>query len=101
MACEPIKGDTFEHGIICSAQPSKLRCRTIGCDKWGEYLCDYEVESGLTCDNPVCEDHRTSVGPDRDHCSVHRDSPDQAAAELGRKAGAPSSSGSAGRSGDG
>lgn len=43
-----------------------MRCRGISL-----YLCDFALESGGTCDAPLCIDHAAEVGPDRHLCPVH------------------------------
>lgn len=58
-----LEGDNLELGPKC-ARPSVA-------------LCDYPAGKDLrgtplTCDAPMCEQHRTSVGPDRDHCPRHQ-----------------------------
>lgn len=35
-------------------------------------LCDFPLESGGTCDAPLCEEHAHQVGPDRHLCPIHR-----------------------------
>ncbi len=51
---------------------------TVGkrCCRLSVALCDFVVgrdETGTrTCDAPVCDHHRTTVGPDRDHCWRHQ-----------------------------
>jgi hypothetical protein len=46
------------------------------CGRMAPYLCDATVETRgqkvtRTCDAPMCERHRTNVGPDRDLCPKH------------------------------
>lgn len=50
------------------------------CGRMSVALCDFvvgkRVEMGdpmgdRTCDAPVCERHRTTIGPNRDHCWRH------------------------------
>jgi hypothetical protein len=57
-----------------SPVPKHCRCALgpgLGlCMAMAGKLCDYPVGDG-TCDMPVCDDHATSVGPDRDYCPRH------------------------------
>lgn len=41
------------------------------CADVGEYLCDYPVGDGLTCDRPLCAGHAHEVGPDLHYCAAH------------------------------
>lgn len=36
-----------------------------------EFLCDYPVGEGKTCDRRLCEDHAHEVAPDIHYCSAH------------------------------
>ena len=61
----------------CVAHDEELgeRCARISVG-----LCDYPAGqtlggTPLTCDAPICEKHRTRVGPNRDHCPRHAKQP--------------------------
>lgn len=41
------------------------------CQRVGEYLCDFEVSFGKTCDQPMCNLHRGQAGPGVDYCDAH------------------------------
>jgi len=41
------------------------------CNIVADFLCDYPVENGRTCDMPLCSKHRTNVGFERDYCETH------------------------------
>lgn len=42
------------------------------CGRMAAHLCDAPTSvRGITCDAPMCEQHRTNVGPDRDYCPLH------------------------------
>lgn len=41
------------------------------CGDFAEFLCDYPVGSGRTCDLSMCPEHRHHVGEERDFCAVH------------------------------
>lgn len=38
------------------------------CLRMGEYLCDGQIGGGRTCDDALCENHATEIGPDRHLC---------------------------------
>ncbi len=41
------------------------------CGGIADFLCDYPVGEGLTCDRPVCERHAGEVAPDIHYCPGH------------------------------
>jgi hypothetical protein len=72
MACEHI---TDKHGttfICCGSRRRPPKCKF--CSKPSTKLCDFPIhgsKKGKTCDAPICDDHATSVGEDRDFCPPH------------------------------
>lgn len=42
------------------------------CSGFGDYLCDYPVGEGKTCDRPLCDDHASEIAPDIHYCAGHR-----------------------------
>lgn len=74
--------------LPCAAMALETDNTAIGprCCRPSSKLCDAEVGTTLrgdhlTCDMPLCDQHATSVGPDRDYCPRHIRTP--------RSAGAP------------
>jgi hypothetical protein len=66
MPCEPFKVDDAV-GIVCT-RSRKRTCRW--CTRRAHLLCDGASpgrKSG-TCDAPICPDHATHVGHNRDLC---------------------------------
>lgn len=53
--------------IVCS-RPSKCSY----CEKPSMKLCDFKLESGKTCDAPMCGLHTWSPDFDTDYCRLHR-----------------------------
>ena len=60
-------------------RPAPLQCRaphvwpdgaTRACAAISTRLCDAPV-GDATCDMPICDEHATSAGPDRDLCPNH------------------------------
>lgn len=41
------------------------------CSGVGDYLCDYPVGDGKTCDRPLCEHHAKEVAPEIHYCPSH------------------------------
>lgn len=72
--CERVQvGSTI--AIICGGrrgQPHRPACKC--CPRESTKLCDFPVVRNgrrATCDVPICDDHATSIGPDRDLCPWH------------------------------
>lgn len=41
------------------------------CLEPAEFLCDFPVGDGKTCDRPLCEGHAHEVAPDVHYCTGH------------------------------
>lgn len=41
------------------------------CSGFSDFLCDYPVGKGRTCDRDMCEDHASQVGLDIHYCKSH------------------------------
>jgi len=41
------------------------------CGGVSEFLCDYPVGDGKTCDRNMCEEHAKEVSPDIHYCETH------------------------------
>jgi len=37
----------------------------------GDFLCDFPVGDGKTCDRPICPDHATEIAPEIHYCAGH------------------------------
>lgn len=37
----------------------------------GDFLCDYPVGEGKTCDRPLCDTHGHEIGRDLHYCQAH------------------------------
>jgi hypothetical protein len=48
-------------------------CRACICV--ADFLCDYPMGEGKTCDAPMCRKHAREVGPDRHYCPWHAEGP--------------------------
>jgi len=49
----------------------KLGPHCADCGWVADYLCDYPVGKGKTCDRDMCESHANEVGPDLHYCKAH------------------------------
>lgn len=68
MTCYILRKDGNHVGFICGdfGEP----CRE--CGSVADYLCDYPVGEGKTCDRPICVDHAAEVGPEIHYCHGHQ-----------------------------
>lgn len=41
------------------------------CAGFGDYLCDYPVGEGKTCDRHMCDDHANEIAPNLHYCDAH------------------------------
>jgi hypothetical protein len=81
--CEKIElpGGVVAFVRFAGKRPERKKCSW--CDKWSTKLCDYRLSPAAqvthvrTCDQPMCDDHATNVGPNRDLCPDHKDRPEQ------------------------
>jgi hypothetical protein len=46
-------------------------CSIPGCEEWSEFLCDWPMGEGKTCDAPLCSKHAAQIGPEYHLCPVH------------------------------
>lgn len=83
--CEWVKlpDGTVASVRFAGSRPKPKKC--AWCDKMSTKLCDYRLSPAAqvthvrTCDAPMCAEHATPVGPDRDLCPNHKDRPHQEA----------------------
>ena len=58
--------------VTASATVSNCdRAPVCACGITAEYLCDYPIGGGKTCDLNLCDRCKRSIGEDRDLCLVH------------------------------
>ena len=58
--------------IACSRGKKGLKvthCKY--CRRLADFLCDYPVGEGKTCDAPLCGEHAQAVGKNVDYCPKH------------------------------
>lgn len=77
MPCEPFcyrdEDGNIISGIMCSRGKRKL-CQY--CGRPMTSMCDYPLPNGKTCDAPLCDKHKTTVGHDLDVCREHNNPED-------------------------
>lgn len=74
MPCEPFcYRDEDGHvivGIACGRGKQSTLCRY--CGRPMTSLCDYPLPNGKTCDTPMCDKCKTTIGDNIDVCRIHR-----------------------------
>jgi hypothetical protein len=73
MGCDSFRTPDGGMAIICSRGRRAPSCQEPGCRQISTALCDFPTTRGKTCDRRMCQAHRTTVGPDRDYCAMHKD----------------------------
>ncbi len=68
MPCYALRENGKTVGHICG----DLGEHCSDCGAVAEYLCDYPVGDGKTCDRLVCEEHAHQVGVDLHYCATHK-----------------------------
>lgn len=56
--------------VYMSGEGIKM-CSHHSCAYCADYLCDWPMGKGKTCDAPLCEDHASEIGVDLHLCPVH------------------------------
>jgi len=56
--------------ILCGSFPKEKHC--VVCGTFATRLCDFKLQSGKTCDAPMCIACSAHVGPNRDFCPLHK-----------------------------
>ena len=57
--------------IMCGSGPAVVVCEYPDCGYEADWLCDYPVGEGKTCDLPLRYDHKREIGDRRDLCAIH------------------------------
>ena len=67
MTCYLLSLKDGKNGIVCGdLGPACIECGAVA-----EYLCDYPVGEGKTCDRPLCDAHAERIAPDIHYCPSH------------------------------
>lgn len=69
MPCTPFKLPNGATGIFCHRSRTK-RCGW--CTQGGQFLCDWKLPGGKTCDKPICSGHAQEVAADKHLCPEHQ-----------------------------
>jgi hypothetical protein len=65
--CQAKQGNIGEAIFICG----DLGAHCADCAGVGDFLCDYPVGDGKTCDRPMCGEHAHEVAPEIHYCDAH------------------------------
>jgi hypothetical protein len=83
MTCYSIVKEGKHVGFLCGDfGPHCTECSQVG----DEFLCDYPVGKGKTCDKGLCADHAHEVAPNVHYCPGHHAEFEKFRAEGGVKA---------------
>jgi hypothetical protein len=69
-----IRGTVYDHVVEemwwtqCGSGKPEPQC---SCGAIAEFLCDYPMGKGKTCDMGMCDEHRNPIGAERDLCIIH------------------------------
>lgn len=75
MKCE-VRHERGGVVIVCGSRKGRSVCTY--CAATATKLCDFVIrgrpgiDKARTCDRPVCEQHATALGPNKDHCDDHK-----------------------------
>ena len=69
-AQDRIIGDDVSSVWICGDIEIPM-CKERGCEHAGDFLCDWPMGRGKTCDLPLCTRHAREIGEDRHLCPIH------------------------------
>jgi hypothetical protein len=67
MPCYALGPGAAGPGFICG----EFGAHCKHCMRVGDYLCDYPVGQGKTCDAAICAGHAAEVAPELHYCPVH------------------------------
>jgi hypothetical protein len=70
MVCRIVPLPGGGAAIVCGPRGRQRRC---ACGQPATLLCDWKIKGKKSgrCDRPVCQQHATKVGPDKDLCPEH------------------------------
>lgn len=57
--------------FMCGSMEGHEYCKHSSCIGFNDYLCDYPVGNGQTCDYGMCEAHSNQIGEDLHYCKTH------------------------------
>lgn len=70
MPCYIINMKGGGRGFLCG-NLDLPHCGDANCMDVGEYLCDFPVSNGKTCDMPLCHGHAFEAAPNIHYCPGH------------------------------
>lgn len=69
MPCYRVPMKSGGHMFMCGDLGD--HCTATNCSDVSDYLCDYPVGDGKTCDLSLCQSHAYEVAPDIHYCPSH------------------------------
>lgn len=70
MPCIPWSDDDGMHGWMCGEMFADTGT-CADCHEVADFLCDYPVGDGKTCDRKMCPDHAKTIGINMHYCAAH------------------------------
>lgn len=61
----------FMHYSCEQGQEHTIPVNCCSCNVMADYLCDFSIQEGQTCDRPLCSEHRVNLGLGLDYCFSH------------------------------
>lgn len=71
MTCETVELPDGTRAIVCGGR-KRHRQRCSSCGLKCDYLCDWKVGGGKTCDVPICGIHALEVAANKHLCPDHQ-----------------------------
>lgn len=69
--CTPVRLDNGETGFICFKGRGKARIPLCNCGYMSEFLCDWPMGDGKTCDVNLCRVCALELRPELHYCPAH------------------------------
>lgn len=57
--------------FMCGSMEGLEYCNHTDCIGFNEFLCDYPMGDGKTCDYGMCDEHSYQIGEDLHYCKTH------------------------------
>lgn len=71
MTCDTVELPNGTRAIVCGGK-RRRRQRCSSCGLQCDFLCDWKVGQGKTCDAPICGIHAVEVAPNKHLCPEHK-----------------------------
>ena len=67
--CVPVAFADGSTMIVCGSRRKIKLCSYCAHER--EFVCDFPIRNGRTCDKPLCSAHSYHQGPNQDYCPDH------------------------------